>query len=164
MRMPVMDGYEATRTIRTLPGGAQTVIIALTASAFEENRMMSLEAGAYDFVRKPFRNEEIYDKLTKHLGVRFTYQEEAQRDQVDKGMRKDLSADDLTHLPDEWVKQMHQAAAQADGEEVLRLVEEISGQNGELATCMSDLVKDFRFDILMDISQRVGVCNERSKP
>lgn len=55
MRMPVMDGYEATRQIKSHLKGQATVIIALTASALEEERTIILSAGCDDFVRKPFR-------------------------------------------------------------------------------------------------------------
>jgi CheY-like chemotaxis protein len=59
IRMPIMDGYEATRRIKEMPTGAETVIVALTASAFEENRLEALEQGCDDFVCKLFRECEI---------------------------------------------------------------------------------------------------------
>ena len=51
MRMPVMDGYEATRRIKATPKGQDTVIVALTASAFEEQRSAVMSAGCDGFVR-----------------------------------------------------------------------------------------------------------------
>ena len=54
-RMPVMDGIEATRRIRQLPGGKDVKIVAVTASAFKEQRRKLLDAGMDDFVRKPYR-------------------------------------------------------------------------------------------------------------
>src|SRR3569623_1376371 len=50
MRMPVMDGLETTRRIRSLPRGQETAIIALTASAMEENRRAAMESGVNDFL------------------------------------------------------------------------------------------------------------------
>ena len=55
MRMPVMDGYEATRQIKSHLKGQATVIIALTASALEEEKTIILSSGCDDFVRKPFQ-------------------------------------------------------------------------------------------------------------
>ena len=72
-RMPVMDGVEATRLIRRLPGGNEVKIAAVTASALQEERQMMLEAGMDDFVRKPYRIEEIYDCLARHLGLKYLY-------------------------------------------------------------------------------------------
>jgi CheY-like chemotaxis protein len=55
LRMPVMDGYEATRRIKADPEGRKTVVVALTASAFAEDRQRVQAAGCDDFVSKPFR-------------------------------------------------------------------------------------------------------------
>ena len=55
-RMPVMDGLEATRRIRELPGGKEVKIVAVTASAFMEQRDEILKAGMDDFLRKPYRS------------------------------------------------------------------------------------------------------------
>ncbi|MEI7457446.1 MAG: ATP-binding protein [Nitrosomonadales bacterium] len=74
-RMPVMDGIEATRRIRALPGGGGVKIIAVTASAFMEQRAEMLEAGMDEFVRKPYRFNEIYECLSRHLGVQYRYAE-----------------------------------------------------------------------------------------
>jgi CheY-like chemotaxis protein len=59
MRMPLMDGHEATQQIKATPQGQATVIIALTATAFEEDREQVLLEGCDGFVRKPFRTDEI---------------------------------------------------------------------------------------------------------
>jgi len=72
-RMPVMDGIEATRRIRELPGGAEVKIVAVTASAFVDERDETLKAGMDDFIRKPYRFNEIYECLARQLNVQYTY-------------------------------------------------------------------------------------------
>mgnify|MGYP002776132932 CR=1 FL=1 len=67
VQLPKMDGLEATRRIRLLPGGAQTPIIALTANAFAEDRKRCMEAGMDDFVAKPFEPEPLFGVLLKWL-------------------------------------------------------------------------------------------------
>ncbi|MEJ2416544.1 MAG: two-component regulator propeller domain-containing protein [Exilibacterium sp.] len=74
-RMPVMDGLEATQYIRELPQGKEVKIIALTASAFQEERNEMLEGGMDDYLRKPYRADEIYTCLSKHLGVKYLYKD-----------------------------------------------------------------------------------------
>jgi len=68
-----MDGIEATKKIRSLPGGADVRIVAVTASAFAEQRDEMLAMGLDDFVRKPYRPIEIYDCLATHLGIEYLY-------------------------------------------------------------------------------------------
>ena len=75
MRMPVMDGHEATQRIKATTQGQATTVIALTASVFEDQRVLVLSEGCDDFVRKPVRLEDIEDRLVKYLGVRFLYEE-----------------------------------------------------------------------------------------
>lgn len=74
-RMPVMDGLQATKAIRQLPGGRAVKIIAVTASVLAEERAEMMAAGMDDFVRKPYQASEIYARLGQHLGVRYNYAE-----------------------------------------------------------------------------------------
>ena len=67
MQMPVMDGYEATKKIKQSPQGQGTVIIALTASTWEEKREGILAAGCDDFLSKPFEEKVLMDKISHHL-------------------------------------------------------------------------------------------------
>nr|MBI9047229.1 response regulator [Anaerolineaceae bacterium] len=75
MRMPVMDGFEATRQIKNHHNGKNTIIIALTASAFEEDRTLMLENGCDDLIIKPYQEIDLFKSLEKYLGVRFVYEE-----------------------------------------------------------------------------------------
>ena len=145
MRMPVMDGYEATRTIKAMPELQQTRIIALTASAFEENRQEILDAGCDDFMSKPFRKEELFAALERHLGVRFEYEDEASAP-TDQASDKPLVQGELHAMPAEWRQALTTAAAQADGEKVLELgkqLEEIQ------AAQLRYMVDNFLFDEIL---------------
>lgn len=75
IRMKGMDGLAATRRIRAMEGGHDVKIVALTASAFTKERDEIMAAGMDDFIRKPYRPEEIFDCMARHLGIRFLYEE-----------------------------------------------------------------------------------------
>ncbi len=72
--MPVMDGFEATRQIRSSPSLANTVIIATSASAFDFEKQRSKDAGCNAFVPKPIREEELLEKLRENLGIEWIYE------------------------------------------------------------------------------------------
>ncbi|MEE8526689.1 MAG: ATP-binding protein [Thermoanaerobaculia bacterium] len=71
VRMPIMDGMEATRAIRRDPALRDMVVIAVTASVFHDAREKVMAAGFDDFVPKPFRAAEVFRKIGKHLDVRY---------------------------------------------------------------------------------------------
>ena len=153
MRMPVLDGYEATRQIRALeqaaaPPNTPTRIIALTASAFEEQRATILAAGCDDFVRKPFRGQVIFEKLTQHLGVQFVYAEPVGEPLP---LTDDRPPEAIDVMPPEWIDELQHAAITIDGDRLLQLVAEIPPQHRQLIEQLTDLIQRFCFDEILEL-------------
>ena len=71
VRMPRLNGIEAVKQIRADDGLKEAKVIAVTASVFPEFREKAIEAGFDDFLGKPFRTEELMEKLKKHLDLEF---------------------------------------------------------------------------------------------
>lgn len=67
MQMPRMNGLNATRAIRALPGWAHTPILALTANAFEDDRLACMEAGMNDYLSKPVDPRTLFACMLRWL-------------------------------------------------------------------------------------------------
>jgi signal transduction histidine kinase/CheY-like chemotaxis protein len=150
-RMPLMDGLEATRRIKAMEGGKETIIVALTASVFEEQRDEVLEAGCDDFLRKPFREAEIFDMMAKHLKARYIDAEEQPMTRAE-ATRMDLpSSEAMAALPPEWLAVLTRAAKETDLKAAEQIISRIGARDKALAESLANLVKYFRFDTLQDL-------------
>jgi signal transduction histidine kinase/DNA-binding response OmpR family regulator len=160
MRMPVMDGYETTQRIKATPQGQETVIIALTASAFEEDRVEVLDVGCDDFVRKPFRSAEIFDKLAQHLGVRYIYEETASPAEMGARAKSlaqaGLTSQALAALSPDLRHRLAQAVTETDMLRITDIIAEIRDHDGALADALKSLADDFEYDKIALILQQVG--------
>ena len=156
MRMPVMNGYEATRRIKSHVKGQATAILALTASTCESERAIVLSAGCDDFVRKPFQEDALFEKMAQYLGVRYIYEH---KDNFESKTTKAfiLEPSSLQTMPNEWVEKLHLAAAQLDAETIATLVAQIPAENHPLAQALLDKVQDFDFDQIMNLAQEATV-------
>ena len=158
MRMPVMDGYEATRQIKAHLSGQATVIIALTASAFEESRSVILAVGCDDFVRKPFRERVIFEKMSQHLGMRYIYADTDQTPEVrgprsEEAHSEELTAERLLVMPNDWIAELYQAAIQVDADLIFQLVRQIPPDHADLAQRLAELARNFYFDEIIELTQ-----------
>jgi len=171
-RMPMMDGLEATQWLRLKeqerlsqpqPDSdfSKTIIIALTASAFEEKREEILAAGSDNFVRKPFTEEQVFDTIAHHLGVRYRY-EELSEDLPLPGSSSSTQekpdsffCSELSSLPSAWVTELAQAANQLDEAMIAQLIKELPTEKADLAKALTDLLHNFRLDVIVRVTQAV---------
>jgi len=154
MRLPVMDGYEATRQIKTRAKAIDrsAIVVALTASAFDEDREAILAAGCDDLIRKPFREHEIFDALQRHLGLRFIYETATPAPQVVEHVPSlDLRAA-INRLPTDRMADLRQAAVALDVEKTLSLIENIRSHEPNLADTLTEWVINFEFDKLLALT------------
>ena len=147
MRMPVMDGQEATRQIRSMEQGKETVIIALTASSFEEDRQKFLQIGCDDFLCKPYREAEIFNKIAHYLGVE--YQFESEKEVSSDEQIKRLKSDDFTGLSKEWIFAMKVALIGLDQDKIIALIEQLEPDNSALSQQLKRLSYNYQYDIIL---------------
>lgn len=154
MRMPVMNGYEAARRIKSTTAGQAVPVIAVTASAFEEQKNMVLSAGCDDFVRKPFHEPGIFDVMARHLGVRYIYEETEPAPPPLDGFLETRDFGTFPKLPDEWRSGMEQAIVNLDMERISYLIEHIRPQHPAAADIMTGMANNFKYDELNEIISR----------
>jgi len=153
MRMPVMDGYEATKQIKTTTGGQATAIVALTASVLEEERAVILSAGCDDFMRKPFREEDIFVAMGKHLGVRYIYEDPpaVSAAGVEESSQEVLTPEAFTSLSPDWMAQFKQSILSVDMEAIATSIAQIGTVNPSLAGKLQDCINNFEYDRILNI-------------
>ncbi len=154
MRMPVMDGYEATRQIKATANGQKTPVIASSASSFEEDRSAILSAGCDDFVRKPFREGEVFNLLQKFLGVRFLYGEGRESRSLFRDAGETLNPEALALLPADFPERLQRAIDQLDDDLLREMIEEVRPIHEALAEALLVLVNHFEYDKIVEYVQK----------
>ena len=161
--MPQVDGYAATQQIRAeqaTQSSAPPAIIALSASVIDHFHRDLVSFGFDDYVSKPFRVEEIFDKMAQHIGVRYRYADEAsfmpanQKTAAvlptDPAQIADLQSRLLAQPPD-WKSAFHRAVLGAREEQIQQLIQQLrpASLTQPLQVCLDQL----RFDLLQQIAE-----------
>jgi CHASE2 domain-containing sensor protein/signal transduction histidine kinase/FixJ family two-component response regulator len=170
MRMPVMDGYEATKKIRMLehlkkmsgnynellPAAfvskcCDTIIIAVTASTFEEQKEEFTKAGCNSFIGKPVCERTLYEQIGKYLNVKYTVASDSKIEPkitTKEIPTLELDRDSLSVMSDEWIEKLHYAAISLNDQTIIELIEEIPKTETYLMDTLANLVDNFRLDII----------------
>ncbi|WP_156113935.1 ATP-binding protein, partial [Myxosarcina sp. GI1] len=159
MKMPVMNGYEATKRIVAQMKEPKTIIIALTASVFEEERATIISSGCDDFVRKPLHAHDLLAKISQHLGVRYIYETPASSLTNKKTLQKKnnperQTLEQLERLSTELLTQLNEAAEIADNLSLSSLIEQIPPEINDLATSLKNWLSQYRVDKITDLTQQ----------
>ena len=149
MRMPVMDGYEATKRIKASEEGSSVPVIAVTASAFEDDVQNVLKSGADICIRKPLSPEDVYEALGKLLDIRFLYADEPRT--ADTEQEPPPSMEALAALPEELIKAMRRAVEDGDIDELHTLVDRVREMNREVAEGLQKLVRQYDYAALSSL-------------
>jgi PAS domain S-box-containing protein len=148
-RMPVIDGHEAIQRIRAMADGKEIKIIAVTASALDENRQQLLEVGADDFISKPFREVDLFQKIHAHVGVQYVYADDptdaAQEDAIE------LTFESFAGWPHDLIDPMREAVITADLDQLLARIQKVEVRDPRIAHGLRRLAEAFEYQKLLDL-------------
>jgi CheY-like chemotaxis protein len=150
MRLPLMDGYEATRRLKATAKGKKIPVIAVSASAFEEERNEILASGADEFISKPFKESELFAGIKKLLGIEFRYAEDTA---VLPGQSElvTLTPSDLARLPDDLREELRQALIILHVGAIQDVIGRIYAFDKPLGRFLKRMEKQYQFEILLDL-------------
>jgi CheY-like chemotaxis protein len=156
-RMPVMDGEEAARRVRKLPGGDKVKIIAVTASAFKEEHKSMIAAGMDEIVSKPYRFNDIYDSMARHLGLKFTSSDAGSKDtkaaiSLEPSMLEEVDAQLLLDL--------RKALCMLDREKISQVLKNIGEKDHTLADTLRSLADDFNYPAILKVLDSMSSSND----
>ncbi|MBX9252492.1 AAA family ATPase [Desmonostoc muscorum CCALA 125] len=153
MRLPVLNGLEATKRIKCTTAGQGTKIVAVTASSLESERAAILAAGCDDYIRKPFQEADIFNTISQHLGVLYIYDEAVNTLPATQNKPDILTPSALNALGVDLIEQLHSSAKRVDGKQILKIIEQISHNHADIALSLTDLVDNFCFEEIVALTQ-----------
>ncbi len=150
MRMPIMDGYEASTKIRENTERPRIPIIALTASAFEEDKQRIFAIGIDDYVRKPFQRKTLFNAIKKNLDIEYIYEEDAVENVVIKDTEMSFDA-----VPIKLSESLAEAVNTADFNEALDVLDQMKDflLAGEY-NLIKSLIDSFQYEKVLEILDR----------
>ncbi|HTC90128.1 MAG TPA: PAS domain S-box protein [Bryobacteraceae bacterium] len=157
VHMPVMGGLEATRRIKADVRGKETIIVALTASAMDDDRREVAQSGVDDFVAKPCNEDELLEKMRALLHIAYEYEETGGADVQPVIGTAARSAWKLEQLPPELIEQLRAATLSGSKRRLDQLIAKVreSGDAGS-ADALQELADRYQYDALIGLLE--GVC------
>ncbi|MDX9789019.1 MAG: PAS domain S-box protein [Desulfobacterales bacterium] len=153
LRMPVMNGYEATIWIKASEKNRTIPIIAVTASAFEDDEKAILATGVDGYIRRPVDRGELLEMLEKLIGLRYEYTAEETSDTRGAPSRS-LTSEDLALLPVELVQSMQQAVEAGEMVKLKMLIAQVEKMNSAVARGLLILSNNYDYEKLKKILKR----------
>ena len=128
--------------------GEDVKIIAVTASAMEDNRKELMEIGADDFISKPFREAELFQKIHAQVGVEYRYADDST---PAAQVAAELTPESLVGWPQDLIDAMREAVITADLDQLLARVQEVETHDPQIAQGLRRLAEQFEYQKLLDL-------------
>jgi CheY-like chemotaxis protein len=156
IRMPVMDGLEATRRIRASQAGEAPIIIAVSASALYEDRNQVIHSSVDDFVSKPCREDDLLEKIRVRLGVGYLYVGDERSGETESvaALASVLNGKIRTRLPVELMDQLRRAVLSGEKGQLDELIGKVMEQDAPSAGALRDLADKYEYDALTQLREK----------
>jgi PAS domain S-box-containing protein len=152
MRLPGMNGREATRKIRASAKNHGTVIIALSASATAEDKESAMRAGVDDFLLKPFREALLWEKIETHLKLDYVWaHEDTSAGFGAAALTSEGGSQLLAKVPVEILDQLHDAVLDGDKPRLDRLLERVVEHDLRAASALKELAEKYEYEALTSL-------------
>ena len=148
LHKPDTEGLQAIRSLRALVERRHIPIIAMSASAFEDDRRQALDAGASDFVRKPIRESELLEKIRAVLDIEYVFFTDLPRQDAAPGGGPTDSG--RLCLPARTVEQLRRAIDSADYDRIIAILDAMADTTPEAATELRAIAERFDYAGLLD--------------
>ncbi|QTA77962.1 Two component system response regulator/histidine kinase [Desulfonema limicola] len=106
--MPEMDGFETTKQIKRIPGMEHLIIIAVSAYVDNKSKKLSKDAGCHDFIEKPVHKDELLQKISTYLNIKWVYEKR------NKDLQSDFEQQTIKPPSDNEIKKLYNMAQQGD--------------------------------------------------
>ena len=147
VHMPVMGGLEAARRIKAEPRGKETVIALLTASAMADDRKAVFQSGADDFLAKPWREDDLLERVRALLNIDYDYEEMSQTG--DQSVASEaLNVQRLGRLPLELVEELRSATLRGNKRLLDKLILKVHAADAESEQALQGLADRYDYDTL----------------
>lgn len=155
MRMPVMDGYEATRIIKTMDDYKDIPIVALTASTFEDERKRIEALKMQGYIRKPFRESDLFNTIGKTLNIKYIYENEPE-EVVTDNLESEITSSEiiLDKLSDSFIKEMQDAISVADLDKIILLISGIERDFPALSNKLMEMANKYEYGQIEELIQK----------
>ena len=151
MRMPVMDGYEATTAIKSADKEKQTKIIAISASTLKSEQIAILAAGCDGYIAKPFREADIYEAMKKHLGIRWVYEDARGPEKGKPSENRDDWETLFSTIPAPLQEKLKDALLRADMGAIDVSIAKIAEQSPRLAVKLQEYAYEFKYESILSL-------------
>ncbi len=152
IRMPDMDGYEVVKQIKNADEPDSPFIVSISASVFDEDKQKAFEVGCDGFVKKPFKESDIFEEMKQHLGLQYIYETSTQKNsqENEKPMQNNLIKDLVKTLSTEWRTEMKQAIEHVDMDQMSSLIGQIREENSTLANTIQKRIDQYEYDKVLE--------------